>query len=147
MPTPTRFVAVSVDPSDLKIYSGPTAEPLPIAPAGRNWLAEYQAMAGGYWRETPYVPEPWGIVEDPDAPPPVAVLIQKALKRHLVLSTEFLQSVQTSETGITNTNAALVRQERALNLMLRAMLEIFDAAPPASVVPEERTATQQGGSK
>ena len=149
MATPTMFVAVNSDGSDLKIYSGPTAEPLPKSPANREWLEEYRAVAAGYWRETPYSPEPWGIVADPSAPPPAAVLIKKALRRHLVQSNEFLQtSPEVAGITLANMNAATMRQERALNLMLRAMLEIFDTDPPAYVVPEpERNATQQGAAK
>lgn len=131
MPAETRYVAVSTDRSDQEIKAGPALPVLPKPPANREWVEEFRAMAAGYWYGDE--PEEWaagaGTPLERTAP---ALNIERALRRHLAKSTAYLASNPTG-TLVDLTREGL-RRERALNLILRAMLEVFDSEPPATVM-------------
>lgn len=132
-----RYVAISADPNDRTIYAGPNPEALPEPPAGRRWVEEYRALSGGYERPDGYVPEAWANT-GPEAPtePPAVALIRDRLATHLAASSTFLRNLQVIDGTpvIDNPNRVLVRQEKAVNLMLRVMLEVFDVDPPVWVM-------------
>lgn len=128
-----RYVAISTDPNDRTIYAGPNPEALPVPPAGRKWVEEYRARSAGYERSDGYTPEEWACT-GPDAPtePPAVAIIRDRLATHLALSSTFLRTltVINGNPAIDNLNRVVVRQEKAVNLMLRVMLEVFDVNPP-----------------
>jgi hypothetical protein len=135
-----RYVAISKDLNDRTIYAGPNPEALPAPPAGRQWMEEYRALSGGYEKPDGYRPEEWACT-GPDAPhqPPAVAVIRDRLATHLALSSTFLRNLPENPTNGTITPdlaKLIVRHEKALNLMLRVMLEVFDVEPPAWVMRE-----------
>ena len=136
MPAETRYVAISADRADLMVYAGPSVPTLPDPPEGREWIEEYRAFAAGYSFPGGYQPEQWaagaGVPRDESQP---AVTIKDALTRHLGRSNTFLASLSSPPTPLTlgELNRVVFRHEKAINLLLRAMLEDFDEDPPASV--------------
>lgn len=132
-----RYVAISTDPNDRAIYAGPNPEALPAPPEGRRWVEEYRALSGGYERPDGYSSEEWAQT-GPEAPtePPAVAVIRDRLAMHLAASSTFLRTlpVVNGSPAIDNLAKVVVRQEKAVNLMLRVMLEVFDADPPAWVM-------------
>lgn len=129
MPADVRYVAISTDPGDRQIYGGPATPTLPEPPEDRQWIEEYRAMSAGYFFGAT---EEWASgagtpVDEMNA----AKVIQTALRRHLSRSTAVLAALPDTVPPVP---ATLLRHERALNLVLRAMLEVFGNEPPASVM-------------
>lgn len=130
-PGGARWLAISTDPNDRNVYAGPNTAPAPAAPAGRVWIEEYRALTGGYSTLPGYTPEPWadsGAVTQ--GPPPAVRAIEDRLREHLARSTELLRTLGDNPTlTAAQVVTALVRHERALNLIVRVLLEVFEELP------------------
>lgn len=140
MASEPRHVAISADHSDLQIYGGPSLEPLPDPPADREWLQEFRALATGYWYPDGYRSEEWAPEIQAQAQSTEAVsAVRNGLLGHLSKSNRFLRDmVELPGAGpvVVDLARQLVRQERAQNLLIRAVLELFEAQPPEYVTRE-----------
>lgn len=133
-----RFVAISTDPNDRVIHAGPNPHALPEPPEGRRWVEEFRALTNGYGYTEEYHSEEWSETEAPPIQPPAVGRIHTALESHLTRSTAFLQELRDNPTMNPTVNQVLIRHEKALNLMLRVLLEVFDSDPPEWVTRENR---------